>query len=477
MNTVSFPGLGLTLHLNRVAFSIGSFHIYWYGIIIALGFFLGAVFCVKHGKYVGIKGDDFLDALLWGGPLGIVGARIYYIVFNPSLYFTDGKLDLKACLNIHQGGLAIYGGIIVGTLTAFLVARYKKISFAALIDLTAYGLLIGQAVGRWGNFVNGEAHGGPTSLPWRMGLETAQGYMEVHPTFLYESLWNLLGLVLLTLFITFVGEHMDAWTGHFSIGLPGAAKIALILFAAFFLIVVLLNLISYQALRLQYHFTPMPEGPLLDKIRKLQEGSKKKVKAVYIYDESRKSTSKNAFLLKLFWHREFGIADNFINENEERELLAVLSHEIGHLKHRKNWRNYLSYLSIVLLFLVIIGLIAWPSPVLRFVDWVNLSFGISVTNYTMILNVLSALLGPVSILFGLFNNSRSRAEEYEADREAVSNGYGQELIATFKRLSNDELVDVNPHPLIETLEYDHPGMANRIAAIQREMARRRQMAG
>ena len=199
MSTVSFPGLGLTFHLERVAFSIGSFHIYWYGIIIALGFFLGAVFCVRHGKYVGIKGEDFLDALLWGGPLGIVGARIYYIVFNPGLYMTDGGLDLKACLNVHQGGLAIYGGIIAGAITAFLVARYKKISFAALIDLTAYGLLIGQLVGRWGNFVNAEAHGGPTSLPWRMGIESAQGYAEVHPTFLYESLWNLLGLILLTL--------------------------------------------------------------------------------------------------------------------------------------------------------------------------------------------------------------------------------------------------------------------------------------
>ena len=199
MNVVSFPGLGLTFHLNRVAFSLGNFHIYWYGIIIALGFFLGAVFCVKHGKYVGIKGEDFLDALLWGGPLGIVGARLYYIIFNPSLYFTDGKLDLKACLNIHQGGLAIYGGIIVGSLTAFFVAKYKKISFAALLDLTSYGLLIGQAVGRWGNFVNAEAHGGETTLPWRMGLETEEGFVEVHPTFLYESLWNLLGLILLTI--------------------------------------------------------------------------------------------------------------------------------------------------------------------------------------------------------------------------------------------------------------------------------------
>ena len=198
-HTVTFPGLGLAFHLDRVAFSIGSLHVYWYGIIIALGFFLGAVFCVKHGKYVGIDGNDFLDALLFGGPLGIVGARLYYIIFNPSLYFTDGRLDLKACLNIHQGGLAIYGGIIVGSITAFCVAKYKKISFAALIDLTAYGLLIGQLVGRWGNFVNAEAHGGETTLPWRMGLETAEGYVEVHPTFLYESLWNLLGLILLTI--------------------------------------------------------------------------------------------------------------------------------------------------------------------------------------------------------------------------------------------------------------------------------------
>ena len=223
VNTVSFPGLGLSFELDRVAFSIGDFHVYWYGIIIALGFFLGAVFCVKHGKYVGIDGNDFLDALLFGGPLGIVGARLYYIIFNPSLYFIDGKLDLRACLNIHQGGLAISGGIIVGSITAFCVAKYKKISFAALIDLTAYGLLIGQLVGRWGNFVNTEAHGGETTLPWRMGLETAQGYMEVHPTFLYESLWNLLGLILLTIFLRkglrkFDGESFLLYVAWYGFG-------------------------------------------------------------------------------------------------------------------------------------------------------------------------------------------------------------------------------------------------------------------
>ena len=202
MSTVSFPGLGLSFTLDRVAFSIGGFHVYWYGIIIALGFFLGACFCCSHGKYVGIRGEDFLDALLFGAPGGILGARLYYIVFNHSLYQkSDGSLDLRACLNIHNGGLAIYGGIIAGTVIAFLVARHKKISFPALLDLTAYGLLIGQMVGRWGNFVNAEAFGRETDLPWRMGLEkTVNGvtrYMEVHPTFLYESLWNLLGFLLL----------------------------------------------------------------------------------------------------------------------------------------------------------------------------------------------------------------------------------------------------------------------------------------
>jgi phosphatidylglycerol:prolipoprotein diacylglycerol transferase len=198
MSTVTFPGLGLTLHLNRVAFALGSFQVYWYGIIIALGFALAILFCVRLSPKLGIQGNDFIDAILFAAPLGILGARIYYIVFYLDLYRSPtGGLDWRACLNIHNGGLAIYGGVIVGTLTAFLVCRYKKIPFPAMADLCAYGLLIGQIIGRWGNFVNVEAHGGETTLPWRMGIETSSGYLEVHPTFLYESLWNLVGFVLL----------------------------------------------------------------------------------------------------------------------------------------------------------------------------------------------------------------------------------------------------------------------------------------
>lgn len=200
MSTIRFPGLGLTLHLNRVALSLGNFHIYWYGVIIALGAVLAVLFCMKKGERLGIQGNDFLDVLLFALPGGIVGARLYYIIFNPSLYVkAGGRIDLGACLNIHKGGLAIYGGILAGTLIVFLVSRHKKIPFPAMVDLCTFGLLIGQIAGRWGNFVNVEAYGGETDLPWRMGIETAQGYLEVHPTFLYESLWNLLGFFLLLL--------------------------------------------------------------------------------------------------------------------------------------------------------------------------------------------------------------------------------------------------------------------------------------
>jgi len=197
MNTVTFPGLGLTFELNRVAFSIGDFNIYWYGIIIGLGFLLGGGFCCWRAKDFGLKADDILDLLLFAAPGGIIGARLYYIIFNPDLYKNaDGSLNFKAMLNVHNGGLAIYGGIIMAVLIAFLVARYKKIPFLTLIDACACGLLIGQLVGRWGNFINVEAYGEETTLPWRMGILDPE-YMEVHPTFLYESLWNLLGLCLL----------------------------------------------------------------------------------------------------------------------------------------------------------------------------------------------------------------------------------------------------------------------------------------
>ena len=136
----------------------------------------------------------------------IIGARLYYVIFYLDLYRNpDGSLDFQRMLRIWDGGLAIYGGIIVAILTLLVFCKIKKIPFLAFADVGSFGMLIGQLVGRWGNFVNVEAYGAPTDLPWRMGIyDTVNGvyqYMEVHPTFLYESLWNLVGFLLLALVV------------------------------------------------------------------------------------------------------------------------------------------------------------------------------------------------------------------------------------------------------------------------------------
>ena len=202
MGTVSFPGLGLEFHLNRVAFHIGSWPVYWYGIIIAAGFLLAVLYCCHAAKRFGIKQDDIIDMLFFAVPLSIVGARLYYILFYLDLYRReDGSLDFGAMVRIWDGGLAIYGGVIMAVVVLLVFCKVRQIRFLAFADLGVFGMLIGQMIGRWGNFVNIEAYGGPTELPWRMGIyayvDGVRQYMEVHPTFLYESLWNLLGFALL----------------------------------------------------------------------------------------------------------------------------------------------------------------------------------------------------------------------------------------------------------------------------------------
>ncbi len=204
--TVLFPGLGLEFHLDRVAVELFGLPIYWYGIIIACGFLLAVVFCSRMAPRFGIRSDDVIDLLFPAVPLAIIGARLYYVIFYLDLYRReDGSYDLFGMVDIRDGGLAIYGGVIAAVLTLIVFCRVKKLSFLAFADLGAFGLLIGQCVGRWGNFMNVEAYGGPTDLPWRMGIDAyvdgAWQYMEVHPTFLYESLWNLLGFLLLLLVV------------------------------------------------------------------------------------------------------------------------------------------------------------------------------------------------------------------------------------------------------------------------------------
>lgn len=219
MGTVSFPGLGLEFQLNRVAFHVGSWPVYWYGVIIAAGFLLAVMYCSRQVPRFGIRQDDIIDMLFFAVPLSIIGARVYYIIFYPELYRrTDGSWDFGAMVRIWDGGLAIYGGVIMAVITLLVFCKVRKIKFLAFADLGSYGMLIGQMVGRWGNFVNIEAHGGPTDLPWRMGIyqyvDGIRQYMEVHPTFLYESLWNLAGLLLLI----WVGKKHRKFDGQIFLG-------------------------------------------------------------------------------------------------------------------------------------------------------------------------------------------------------------------------------------------------------------------
>lgn len=269
MKSVSFPGLGLEFTVNPIAFSIFGWPIHWYGIIIALGFLLATAYCERVSGRYGITRDDVTDLLLYAAPLGILGARLYYILFYLDLYRQeDGSLDFGAMLRIWDGGLAIYGGILMAVLVLYLFCRARGIPFLAFADLGAQGLLIGQTVGRWGNFVNVEAYGIETTLPWRMGIYEGSGYVEVHPTFLYESLWNLTGFLLLV-FVFFKHRRFDgqiffgyvAWYGLGRMWIEGLRSDSLYFFATGLRVSQCLAVLSFgAAVFLMYHFQKTRKG-------------------------------------------------------------------------------------------------------------------------------------------------------------------------------------------------------------------------
>ena len=214
-STISFPGLFGSFSINPPAsFSLFGRSIYFYGVIIALGFLLGITYCAKRSARFGIREDDLYDLVLWLIPLSILGARLYFVLFKLDYYIANpGEI-----LAIWNGGLAIYGGVIAGVIVMVLVCRHKKIPWQAMLDLIVYGLLIGQILGRWGNFMNREAFGAETDIFCRMQLTAPDGsFICVHPTFLYESLWNLAGFVGLVIWEKKGGRRYDgqAALGYF----------------------------------------------------------------------------------------------------------------------------------------------------------------------------------------------------------------------------------------------------------------------
>ncbi|MBE6548127.1 MAG: prolipoprotein diacylglyceryl transferase [Ruminococcaceae bacterium] len=213
MTQISFPGIGIdTFEVDNVAFTIGDgFAVYWYGIIITLGIISAFIYTFYRAKNEMINQDHLIDVGLWTVILGVIGARLYYVLTSLEDFipepFSFGEF-MKNVFNIRGGGLAIYGGIICGAAGVIIASFIKKINTLKLVDSVAPGVMIAQAIGRWGNFVNGEAHGGIVSEGHplhflRMGLypneDSIFSMVYYHPTFLYESLWNICGFILINI--------------------------------------------------------------------------------------------------------------------------------------------------------------------------------------------------------------------------------------------------------------------------------------
>ncbi|MFC5591654.1 prolipoprotein diacylglyceryl transferase [Sporosarcina soli] len=191
------------LTINPVAFSLGPIEVRWYGILIALGIVLAFIVVQKEMVKRGMHPDFLTDLLIWAVPISIISARIYYVIFSWD-YYQENPGEI---IRIWEGGIAIHGALIGGFITTYVYTKRRGISFWKTVDIAAAGLLIGQIIGRWGNFMNQEAHGGPVSekflettiIPdWIMNQMTIEG-VTYHPTFLYESSWNIVGLIIIIL--------------------------------------------------------------------------------------------------------------------------------------------------------------------------------------------------------------------------------------------------------------------------------------
>ena len=193
-STISFPALGIEVNPLR-SFSLGPLTFHFYGVIIAVGLLLAVLYSCKRSKEFGLKEDDILDGVLWVTPFAILCARAYYVAFSWEEYAADPI----SVFYIWNGGIAIYGGVLGAVAGIWAICKYKKVKMATVLDIVLLGFLIGQSIGRWGNFVNREAFGAATQGITRMGLFNMRtgAWEYYHPTFLYESLWNACGFVLL----------------------------------------------------------------------------------------------------------------------------------------------------------------------------------------------------------------------------------------------------------------------------------------
>lgn len=193
MNKITFPLLNLELNINRIAFTVFGVSIYWYAVIIVASLALAIFLCKRKDGKFNINYNDIIDLSIILIPVAFICARLYYVIFNFRNY-----TSMASILNIKDGGLAIYGGIIGGAIVIYFFCKKRNIKMLDLLDYIVPYLALGQAIGRWGNFINVEAYGTTTNMPWKMGIQTKNGLEYVHPTFLYESICNFIIFIILT---------------------------------------------------------------------------------------------------------------------------------------------------------------------------------------------------------------------------------------------------------------------------------------
>lgn len=199
--------------MDKVAFTIFGIDIMWYGVLMSLGMILGSLIAMKEAKRVDLKEDDILDLAIFAIPLGLLGARLYYVLFNLDYYLENPS----QILNFRGGGMAIHGALITGFLTGYIFCKIRKLDFFKIADTVILGMPLAQSIGRWGNFINQEAHGGPTDLPWGIMVDG----VKVHPTFLYESIWDLGIFIFLVMFRKnkkYDGQVLFYYIGLYSLG-------------------------------------------------------------------------------------------------------------------------------------------------------------------------------------------------------------------------------------------------------------------
>ena len=199
--------------MDKVAFTIFGIDIMWYGVLMSLGMILGSLIAMKEAKRVDLKEDDILDLAIFAIPLGLLGARLYYVLFNLDYYLENPS----QILNFRGGGMAIHGALITGFLTGYIFCKIRKLDFFKMADTVILGMPLAQSIGRWGNFINQEAHGGPTDLPWGIMVDG----VKVHPTFLYESIWDLGIFIFLVMFRKnkkYDGQVLFYYIGLYSLG-------------------------------------------------------------------------------------------------------------------------------------------------------------------------------------------------------------------------------------------------------------------